>query len=84
MPLQTNVFYSAVYYASKDAEFVHAVIISVVFEFCRNYIFDVVHSHLRFASSSSAAKFGVYFKNSLQMVAAFSVINIFMKVMARN
>jgi hypothetical protein len=51
------------YYASQDAELVHAALISVVLALCCGQIFVVVPSHLRFISSSSAEKVGVYLKN---------------------
>lgn len=43
------------------------MLIAVVLELCRDHIrvFEVAPSHIRFISSSSAAKFGVYFKKSL-------------------
>jgi len=61
LPLQANAFYSAIYYARKEAEIVHAVLISVALELCRDHIFEVALLHLRYISNSTAAKFGVYF-----------------------
>jgi hypothetical protein len=51
------------YYASQDAELVHAALISVVLALCRGQIFVVAPSHLIFISSSSAEKFEAYLKN---------------------